>query len=75
MLGKFGAIISQIGFAFLKDVGGDSGEGAFIGHLFQILAFFMLTGVLSTVLIEETKGRTLEGVFLAAFLRQSLETN
>ncbi|KAF8596750.1 phosphate transporter [Ceratobasidium sp. AG-I] len=56
--GKLGAIISQIGFAFMKDIGGR--DGAFIGHLFQILAFFMLTGVFSTLLIEETKGRTLE---------------
>lgn len=75
VLGKFGAIISQIGFAFLKDVGGKPGERAFIGHLFQILAFFMLTGLFSTFLIEETRGRTLEGVFPTVILCQFQETN
>ena len=49
----------------MKDIGGRN--GAFIGHLFQILAFFMLTGIFSTLLIEETKGRTLEGQFSSGF--------
>ncbi|QRV86964.1 Sugar (and other) transporter [Ceratobasidium sp. AG-Ba] len=58
--GKLGAIISQVGFARLKDLGGRSCEGAFIKHILKIFAFFMLTGLLATFLIEETKGRTLE---------------
>lgn len=55
--GKLGAIIAQVGFARLKDIGGTN---AFIGHILEIFAFFMLTGLFATTLIEETKGRTLE---------------
>ncbi|QRV90022.1 Sugar (and other) transporter [Ceratobasidium sp. AG-Ba] len=55
--GKLGAIIAQVGFARLKDIGG---PGAFIKHILEIFALFMLTGLFATFLIEETKGRTLE---------------
>jgi len=80
--GKFGAIIAQVAFERLKDIGGEKGEGKFIGHMcvsvflthcydsstyflyrsLQIFAFFMLTGIFSTLLIPETKGRTLEDI-------------
>jgi PHS family inorganic phosphate transporter-like MFS transporter len=55
--GKLGAIIAQVGFSQLKDIGGPN---QFVKHILQIFALFMLTGVFSTMLIPETKGRTLE---------------
>lgn len=55
--GKLGAIVAQVGFARLKDIGGPS---QFIKHILEIFALFMLTGIFSTLLIEETKGRSLE---------------
>jgi PHS family inorganic phosphate transporter-like MFS transporter len=55
--GKFGAVVAQVGFGVLKDIGGTN---QWIDHLLQIFAFFMLTGVFSTLLIPETKGRSLE---------------
>jgi len=55
--GKLGAIIAQVGFSKLKDIGG---TGKFIKHILELFAFFMLTGIFSTLLLPETKGRTLE---------------
>ncbi|KAI8886764.1 phosphate:H+ symporter [Backusella circina FSU 941] len=55
--GKVGSIIAQVGFGLLKDIGGSN---AWINHLLQIFAFFMLTGIFSSFLIVETKGKTLE---------------
>ncbi|KAE9410254.1 MFS general substrate transporter [Gymnopus androsaceus JB14] len=55
--GKLGAVISQVGFAALQNTGG---KNKFLGHLLEILAFFMLTGIFSTLLIPETKGKSLE---------------
>ncbi|CAO3698977.1 unnamed protein product [Rhizopus stolonifer] len=55
--GKVGSIIAQVGFGLLKDIGGSN---KWINHLLQIFAFFMLTGVFSSLLIPETKGRSLE---------------
>jgi len=55
--GKLGAILAQVGFARLKDIGGTN---AFVKHILQIFAFFMLTGIASTLLLPETKGKTLE---------------
>ena len=55
--GKLGAIVAQVGFSRLKDIGGTN---KFVKHLLEIFAFFMLTGIFSTLLIPETKGRTLE---------------
>ncbi|KLO17236.1 phosphate permease [Schizopora paradoxa] len=55
--GKLGAIVAQVGFARLKDIGGTN---HFVQHILEIFAFFMLTGVFSTLLIPETMGRTLE---------------
>jgi len=55
--GKFGAIIAQVGFARLQNKGG---PGAFIKHILEIFALFMLTGIFSTLLLPETKNQTLE---------------
>ncbi|KAF9036152.1 phosphate transporter [Panaeolus papilionaceus] len=55
--GKLGAIVAQAGFSNLKDIGGPN---KFVKHILEIFAFFMLTGIFSTLLLPETKGRTLE---------------
>ncbi|KAF7375040.1 Inorganic phosphate transporter [Mycena sanguinolenta] len=55
--GKLGAIIAQVGFSRLVNIGGTN---AFIKHILQILAFFMLTGIFSTLLLPETKQQSLE---------------
>ncbi|KAF8896630.1 phosphate permease [Infundibulicybe gibba] len=55
--GKLGAILSQVGFAQLKDIGGVNNS---IKHLMKAFAFVMLSGVFSTLLLPETKGKTLE---------------
>jgi PHS family inorganic phosphate transporter-like MFS transporter len=55
--GKVGSIIAQVGFGLLKDIGGSN---AWIDHLLEIFAFFMLTGIFSSLLIPETKGKSLE---------------
>lgn len=36
------------------------GSGNWINHVLEIFALFMLTGIFSTLLISETKGKTLE---------------
>ncbi|KAF8214231.1 phosphate transporter [Mycena galopus ATCC 62051] len=55
--GKFGAIVAQVGFSQMLNIGGPN---AFIKHIIQILAFLMLTGVFSTLLLVETKQKSLE---------------
>ncbi|GAA5892063.1 hypothetical protein JCM5296_004043 [Sporobolomyces johnsonii] len=55
--GKFGAIIAQIMAFKLKDRGG---KNAWVPHVLEIFALFMLTGIFSTLLLPETKGKTLE---------------
>ncbi|KAF5324099.1 hypothetical protein D9619_011200 [Psilocybe cf. subviscida] len=55
--GKLGAVVAQAGFSQLKDIGGPN---KWVGHILEIFAFFMLTGVGSTLLLPETKGLTLE---------------
>ncbi|GAA5828845.1 hypothetical protein JCM11251_005894 [Rhodosporidiobolus azoricus] len=55
--GKFGAIIAQIMAFKLKDRGG---KNAWVPHLLTVFALFMLTGIFSTLLLPETKGKTLE---------------
>ncbi|KAI9066331.1 inorganic phosphate transporter [Trametes sanguinea] len=55
--GKCGAVVAQLAFQWLKDVGGTN---KFLGHILEIFAFFMLTGILSTMLIPETNQKTLE---------------
>ena len=75
--GKLGAVVVQLAFQWLKDVGG---ENKFLNHMYvrcnssvsclvgsdavsgslEIFAFFMFTGILSTMLIPETNQKTLE---------------
>jgi len=55
--GKFGAVVAQVGFARLSALGGKNG---YLDHILEIFALFMLTGIFSTLLIPETKGRSLE---------------
>ncbi|KAJ6533665.1 inorganic phosphate transporter [Mycena capillaripes] len=55
--GKFGAIVAQVGFSQIINIGGPN---KFIPHMMKILAFFMLTGVFSTMLLPETNQRSLE---------------
>jgi len=55
--GKLGAIVAQVGFSQLKDIGGPN---KFVKHILEIFALFMLTGIFSTLLLPETKNRTLE---------------
>ncbi|KAI6037689.1 major facilitator superfamily domain-containing protein [Pisolithus marmoratus] len=55
--GKLGAVVAQLGFGQLINIGG---KNKFVKHIMEIFAFFMLTGIFSTVLIPETKGKTLE---------------
>lgn len=55
--GKLGAIVAQVGFAKLQNIGG---PGKFIQHILEIFAAFMFTGILSTYLVPETKGKSLE---------------
>ncbi|KIK45244.1 hypothetical protein CY34DRAFT_801868 [Suillus luteus UH-Slu-Lm8-n1] len=57
--GKLGAIISQVGFAQLINIGGTN---KFVKHIMEIFALFMLTGIFSTLLIPETRQRTLEDI-------------
>lgn len=55
--GKLGAIVAQVGFAQLKDIGGTN---KFVKHILEIFAFFMLTGIFSTLLLPETNRQSLE---------------
>jgi len=55
--GKLGAIIAQVGFSRLINIGG---TGKFLPHILQIFALFMLTGVFSTLLLPETMNKSLE---------------
>jgi len=55
--GKLGAIISQVGFSQMKDIGG---KMAFIDKLLLIFAAWMVVGLAFTFLIPETKGKSLE---------------
>lgn len=55
--GKVGSIVAQVGFGLLKDIGGPN---AWINHLLQIFAFFMMTGIFSSLFINETMGKSLE---------------
>ncbi|PIL29813.1 MFS general substrate transporter [Ganoderma sinense ZZ0214-1] len=55
--GKVGAVVAQVGFGKLVNIGG---KNAFVPHLLEIFAFFMLTGILSTLMLNEGKQMTLE---------------
>ena len=56
-MGKLGAIISQVGFFQMKDIGG---KNAGIPIIIEIFSGFMFVGLLATFLLPETKGKTLE---------------
>lgn len=55
--GKFGALISQVIFYQLKST---TESDHFIETVLKIFAFIMFTGVGSTLLLPETRGKTLE---------------
>ncbi|CAG8451231.1 5228_t:CDS:2 [Dentiscutata erythropus] len=55
--GKLGAIIAQVGFINLKDIGG---KNMFVNRLILIFAIFMFIGIGSTLLIPETMNLSLE---------------
>jgi PHS family inorganic phosphate transporter-like MFS transporter len=55
--GKMGSILAQVGFGLLKDIGG---KNQWINHLLEIFAGFMFSGILSSLLIPETRGKSLE---------------
>ncbi|GLI80460.1 acid phosphatase pho5 [Penicillium ochrochloron] len=59
--GKVGAIIAQCVFGPLVHRGAkDSSSTPWLKHVMQIFALFMLCGVFTTLLIPETKRKTLE---------------
>ncbi|KAJ7744744.1 phosphate permease [Mycena maculata] len=60
--GKFGAIVAQIMFYKLVGNPVDTLGQGFLGHSFEILAAFMLTGALSTLLLPETMNKSLEAL-------------
>ncbi|KAI0709951.1 phosphate transporter [Earliella scabrosa] len=55
--GKLGAVVAQVGFGKLVNIGGPN---KFVPHLLEIFAFFMLTGIFSTLVLKEGKQLTLE---------------
>jgi PHS family inorganic phosphate transporter-like MFS transporter len=63
--GKVGAIVSQVIAQPLLSLGQTAGckkncQTAWLPHMMQIFALFMLCGALVSLLIPETKGKTLE---------------
>lgn len=59
--GKVGAIIAQVVFGPLKSIGAtDADATPWINHIMQIFALVMLLGVCTSLLIPETKRKTLE---------------
>jgi len=57
--GKLGAIVAQVGFSQMKDIGG---KNAFVDKLILIFAVFMFIGLVFTFPIPETAGRSLEDI-------------
>jgi len=57
--GKLGAIVAQVGFSQLKDIGG---KNAFIGNLLIIFAVFMAIGCVVSFWIPETARLSLEEI-------------
>ncbi|KAI8053875.1 phosphate:H+ symporter [Syncephalis plumigaleata] len=55
--GKLGAIVAQVGFSQMKNIGG---KNEFVPELIIIFAVFMFIGLLFTFFIPETAGKTLE---------------
>ncbi|KAG8731831.1 Inorganic phosphate transporter pho84 [Ceratobasidium sp. 423] len=68
--GKLGAILSQVVFSVLNNrYNKDNDENCessdpdqFVQYMIFVFAFFTLTGAAATLLIDETKGRTLEDI-------------
>ena len=60
--GKVGAIIAQVVFGPLRTKGAPKGSTAspWLNHVMEIFALFMLCGIFTTLLIPETKRKTLE---------------
>ncbi len=60
--GKVGAIIAQTVFGPLRTKGNPTKDNPtpWLNHIMQIFALFMLCGVFTTLLIPETKRKTLE---------------
>ena len=60
--GKVGAIVAQTVFGPLRQRGAPAGSTAspWLNHVMEIFALFMLCGCLTTLLIPETKRKTLE---------------
>ena len=60
--GKLGAIIAQVAISTLRTSGGATPENPnpWLDHVMEIYAMFMLLGCLSTLLVPETKRKTLE---------------
>ncbi|KAA6411632.1 MAG: phosphate:H+ symporter [Lasallia pustulata] len=60
--GKVGAIIAQCVFGPLRTRGAPPGSTAspWLNHVMEIFALFMLCGIFTTLLIPETKRKTLE---------------
>ncbi|CAG8584910.1 9976_t:CDS:2 [Dentiscutata erythropus] len=55
--GKLGAILAQLGVLLLKDIGGPN---KFLDRLFEIFALICFMGFLFTLLLPETKQKSLE---------------
>ncbi|KAI9747526.1 MAG: acid phosphatase pho5 [Chaenotheca gracillima] len=60
--GKVGAIIAQVVFGPLRGRGAPAGSNAspWLNHVMEIFALFMFCGIFTTLLIPETKRKTLE---------------
>ena len=60
--GKVGAIIAQTIFGPLRNRGAPPGstDSPWLDHVMEIFALFMLCGIFTTLLIPETKRKTLE---------------
>lgn len=60
--GKLGAIVAQVVIGPLRGRGAPKGssDSPWLNHVMQIFAFFMFCGIFTTMLIPETKRKTLE---------------
>ncbi|KAF8903904.1 phosphate transporter [Gymnopilus junonius] len=68
--GKLGAIVAQIGFSSIQVNNNDNNKD---NTDLQLIAFFMLSGVFSTFLLPETKGKSLEDLAGEKELEESHE--
>ncbi|KXL47140.1 hypothetical protein M433DRAFT_152974 [Acidomyces richmondensis BFW] len=59
--GKIGAIVAQCAIAPLKSRGATPSDSSpWLNHVIEIFALFMLFGIFTTILLPETKRKTLE---------------